>query len=64
MSIFFDDILVFSCSWEEHEEHLRCVLGILSQHQLHANHKKCSFRQEEVEYLGHVISRHGVTAHQ
>lgn len=58
--IFLDDILVFSHSLEEHEEHLRTVFSILRQNQLYAKQSKCSFAQPSVEYLGHVISSEGV----
>jgi hypothetical protein len=39
--VFIDDILVFSKTEEEHEEHLRIVLGKLRQHQLYAKFSKC-----------------------
>ncbi|KAL2245979.1 UNVERIFIED_CONTAM: Retrovirus-related Pol polyprotein from transposon [Sesamum indicum] len=35
-------------------------MNLLRQHQLFAKKSKCSFAQKEVEYLGHVISHHGV----
>lgn len=57
---FLDDILVFSCSLQEHVEHLRTVFSILRQHQLYAKESKCSFAQPRIEYLGHVISKEGV----
>jgi hypothetical protein len=41
--VFIDDILVFSKTTEEHEEHLRIVLGKLRQHQLCAKFSKCVF---------------------
>lgn len=58
--VFFDDILVYSRSVEEHNSHLAAVLQKLRQHQLFANRKKCSFAQEQVDYLGHIISAAGV----
>jgi len=58
--VFFDDILVYNKDMVEHREHLRCVLGLLAVHRLHANVKKCQFRQQEIEYLGHAISQEGV----
>ncbi|XP_071685507.1 uncharacterized mitochondrial protein AtMg00860-like [Lolium perenne] len=59
--IFLDDILVYSASLQEHEIHLRLVLARLRQHQLYAKASKCSFVQDRIEYLGHVISKDGVS---
>jgi hypothetical protein len=58
--VFIDDIQVFSKTVEEHEEHLRIVLGKLRQHQLYAKFSKCEFWMEEVAFLGHVLSAKGV----
>ena len=41
--VFIDDILIYSHSLEEHEEHLRIVLNILKQKQLYAKFKSVSF---------------------
>ncbi|KAK8921716.1 hypothetical protein KSP39_PZI020354 [Platanthera zijinensis] len=49
-------------SWEDHLEHVRTVLTILRDHKLYAKRSKCSFGQPEVEYLGHLVSAHGVQA--
>ncbi|PKU60695.1 putative mitochondrial protein [Dendrobium catenatum] len=62
--VFFDDILVYSRTEEEHWEHLKRVLKELQEHQLRANLKKCCFAQASVEYLGHVVSKEGVAADQ
>ena len=60
--IFFDDILIYSTSLEDHIRHLVQVFSLLQQHQLYANKKKCSFGQTQLEYLGHIISAKGVMA--
>ena len=59
--IFFDDILVYSKSVEEHREHLRKVLELLRENSLYIN-KKCNFEKGKLEYLGHLISVEGVEA--
>jgi len=58
--VFFDDILIYNATWTEHLQHLRAVLDILREHQLHLKRSKCSFTAASVHYLGHVISPDGV----
>ncbi|KAH9770474.1 hypothetical protein KPL71_012393 [Citrus sinensis] len=58
--VFFDDILIYSCSWEMHLEHVRVVLQILQNQQFFFKRSKCSFGQTKIEYLGHFISKKGV----
>lgn len=54
--IFFDDILIYYKTWEEHLKHIDIVLSILEQESRHANMSKCEFRMTELLYLGHIIS--------
>jgi len=58
--VFIDDILIYSRNKEEHAEHLRVVLTVLREHQLYDRLSKCEFWLEEVQFLGHVISSHGI----
>src|SRR5437016_4549856 len=53
--VFIDDILIYSRSEEEHEEHLRIVLDRLRDHQLYAKFNKCEFWLQKVSFLGHVL---------
>jgi hypothetical protein len=59
--VFIDDILVYSKSLEEHEDHLRIVLQILRDKKLYAKLKKCEFWLNQVVFLGHVVFKDGIT---
>lgn len=54
--VFFDDILVYSPTFDQHLAHLKTTLDILKTHQLFVKESKCAFAQRQVEYLGHLIS--------
>jgi hypothetical protein len=60
MVVFIDDILIYSETAEEHEEHLRIVLERLRQKKLYAKFSKCKFWMEKVAFLGHVLSAEGI----
>jgi len=59
--VYIDDNLVYFKSTEEHGEHLRVVLRTLVDHKLYAKFKKCDFWMEKVHFLGHVISKEGIS---
>jgi hypothetical protein len=59
--VFINDILIYSSTAEEHEQHLRVVLEKLRQNQLYAKFSKCDFWLEEVAFLGHVLTSEGIT---
>ena len=54
--VFVDNILIYSQSEEEHEDHLRIILQALKEHQLYAKFSKFEFWLTEVRFLGHVVS--------
>lgn len=54
--VFFDDILVYSATLEEHLVHLRQVLQLLTADKWSVKMSKCKFAQQQIVYLGHVIS--------
>ena len=60
VKIFNDEILIYSKSMEEHEEHLRIVLQLLRNRKLYAKLSKCTFYQKQIHYLGHIITTDGV----
>ena len=59
--VFIDDILIFSKTEAEHEDHLRRVLETLRSHKFYAKFKKCEFWLSDVGFLGHVINKHGIS---
>jgi hypothetical protein len=58
--VLFDDILIYSKSWEDHVQHVDKVLQLLKEQQLYAKPSKCFFGVKEVEYLGHILSHERV----
>ncbi|XP_038971183.1 uncharacterized protein LOC120104333 [Phoenix dactylifera] len=60
--VYFDDILIFSHSRVEHQQHLHHVLHTLRSEKLYINLKKCFFAEPQVSFLGFIISANGVSA--
>nr|KYP36929.1 Retrovirus-related Pol polyprotein from transposon 17.6 [Cajanus cajan] len=60
--IFFDDILIYSYSLDDHLQHLELVLHRLYSHKFYAKLSKCFFCKHSIEYLGHIVSSIGVHA--
>ncbi|CAL2233761.1 unnamed protein product [Prunus armeniaca] len=52
---YIDDIVVYNNSLEEHIEHLHKVFQVLRENKLYVKNEKCSFVQEEIDFLGHKI---------
>ena len=60
VSVYIDDVLVFSRTLKEHLEHLRLVITRLAEANLKLKPIKCRFVCKEVEYLGHLITPSGL----
>ena len=58
--VYLDDVLIFSKTEEEHQEHLRRVFARLREEKLFVKLKKCSFCQPELRYLGFIVGKHGI----
>jgi hypothetical protein len=59
--VFIDDILIYSKRKAEHAKHLRIVLQQLRDHKLYAKFSKCEFWLDSVKFLGHTISKDGIS---
>ncbi|PKU86672.1 RNA-directed DNA polymerase [Dendrobium catenatum] len=58
--VYFDDILVFSSSFEEHLAQLQSIFETLREHQLLINLDKCAFAAAEIHFLGFILSSDGI----
>ena len=63
MLVFFNDILIYNRTWEEHLQHIEAILRKLEQ-QFYAKLSKCEFGLTEMLYLGHIIGVDGVRVHE
>ena len=55
VSVYLDDILIFTKGLEEHRRIVREVLQRLKEYDLYLRPEKCEFEKEEIEYLGMII---------
>ncbi|KAH9665582.1 Endonuclease [Citrus sinensis] len=62
--VFIDEILIYFKSKEEHETHLRIVLETLREKKLYGKFKKCEFWLDRVMFLGHIVTKDGISALQ
>ena len=58
--IYLDDVIVYSCTKQEHLTHLRVVFERFRESGLKLKPSKCNFFHTEINYLGHTISVKGM----
>lgn len=62
--VFFDDVLIYILNWTKHIQHVRLAFELQKHHQFYIKLSKCAFGQQEIEYLGHIVSHTGVQVDQ
>jgi hypothetical protein len=58
--VYFDDILIYTTSIDEHIDHLRAIFNALRDAHLFGNLEKCTFCMDRVSFLGYVVTPQGI----
>jgi hypothetical protein len=58
--VYFDNILIFSKTIEEHVDYIRQVLDVLRKGKLYTSIEKCTFCTDQVVFLGFVVLGQGI----
>jgi len=59
--VYLDDVIIFSKTFEDHQTHLEEIFAALHNANLKIKPSKCKFFKDEVVYLGHTLTRTGIT---
>jgi hypothetical protein len=57
--VYFDDILIYNKSIDEHIDRLRAVFNALRDAHLFGNLEKCTFCMDRVLFLGYIVTPQG-----
>lgn len=60
VAIYFDNILVYNKSMDDHIQYVQSILDTLRGQKLFGNMRKCHFMTNEIKFLGFIISAKGV----
>jgi hypothetical protein len=60
VTVYLDDIMIYSKSFEEHIEHIEKVLMKLKEINAVIKLKKCEFGKRNIEFLGHIVGKDGL----
>jgi hypothetical protein len=60
VQVYLDDVIIYSKTWLEHLEHIEKVFVKLHKAGLKLGPKKCKFAQDQIEFLGHIVTAEGI----
>ena len=60
-SVYMDDIIIFSKTWQDHIHHIRKVLQRLREQHLYVKKSKCEFGLKEIDFVGFRVGQNGVS---
>ncbi|CAB4434110.1 unnamed protein product [Rhizophagus irregularis] len=60
VTVYLDDIMIYSRDFEEHLEHVDRVLNKLRENNMIAKLKKCQFGLRNINFLGHIVGKDGL----
>ena len=60
VEIFMDDVLVYGATVNEHDQRLEKAMQRIETAGLKLNREKCSIRQSQLRFLGHIIDKDGI----
>lgn len=60
VEVYLDDIIVYGKDKGQHDERLKLVIQRAVNRGVKFNYKKCKIAQEQVKYMGHIFSKHGI----
>jgi len=58
--VYFNDILIYSWTEEEHYHHLNEIMKVIDWEKLFGNLKKYTFFTKEVIFLGYMVTEYGI----
>ena len=60
VACYLDDIIVKGKNKPEHKFNLEQALNRIQENEIQVRKDKCSFLQDSVEYLGHILDKNGI----
>jgi len=60
VQVYFDDVIIYSNSLDEHKKHIKAVLKKIREANLKLKLSKCQWFQTELKFVGYLVGRNGI----